>query len=53
MKKRSYKTPKGGTFRTYFHGNRWTNGCTFRKVPNAATDKKRIGQQGEAVYENT
>ena len=35
MKKRSYKTPKGGTFRTYFHGNRWTNGCTFRKVPKA------------------
>ena len=30
MKKNAYKTPKDGTFRTYFHGNRRTNGCTFR-----------------------
>ena len=35
MKKRSYKTPKGGNFRTYFHGNRRTNGCTFHKAPKA------------------
>lgn len=32
MKKIAYKTPKGGDFRTYFHGNGKTNGCTFRKV---------------------
>lgn len=53
MKKNAYKTPKGGTFRTYFHGNKKTNGCAFRKVPKAAPDKKRIGQQGEADHENT
>lgn len=35
MKKNAYKTPKGGAFRTYFHGNRQANGCTFRKVPKA------------------
>ena len=33
MKKKAYKTPAGGAFRTYFHGNKKTNGCTFRKVP--------------------
>lgn len=32
MKKKAYKTPVGGSFRTYFHGNKKTNGCTIRKV---------------------
>ncbi len=32
MKKNAYKTQKSGSFRTYFHGNRKTNGCTFHKV---------------------
>lgn len=35
MKKSAYKTPAGGAFRTYFHGNRKTNSCTFRKVGKA------------------
>lgn len=35
MKKNAYKTSKGGTFRTYFHGNKRINGCTFRKVSKA------------------
>lgn len=35
MRKNSYKTPKDGTFRTYFHGNKKTNGCAFRKVSKA------------------
>lgn len=32
MKKKAYKTPAGGAFRNYFHGNRKTNGCTLHKV---------------------
>lgn len=39
MKKSAYKTPKDGTFRTYFHGNRRTNGCTFRKVVRAKEEQ--------------
>ncbi len=33
MKKKQYKTSKGASFRTYFHGNRFTNNCSFRRVP--------------------
>lgn len=32
MKKKAYKTPKGGTFRTYFHGSKITNGASFRRA---------------------
>lgn len=35
MKKNSYKTPKGGAFRTYFHGSRLTNGASL----NSAMDE--------------
>ena len=34
MKKSAYKTHKGVAFRNYFHGNKKTNGGTFRKVAN-------------------
>ncbi len=42
MKKKQYKTSKGASFRTYFHGNRMTNGCTFRRVktPDRGPRKK-------------
>ena len=49
MKKKAYKTPKGGTFRTYFHGNRKTNGCTFRKVAKA----KEVRNEVHWVQEKT
>lgn len=32
MKKKTYKTPKVGSFRTYFHGNNKTNGCSFHRI---------------------
>lgn len=32
MKKKAYKTPKGGSFRTYFHGDSKTNGCSFHRI---------------------
>ncbi len=37
MKKKQYKTPKGASFRTFYHGNRKTNGCSFRRVSNKET----------------
>ena len=44
MKKKAYMTPKGGTFRTYFHGNRKTNGCTFRKVAKAKEVRNEVSR---------
>lgn len=43
MKKNAYKSRGGSSFRTYFHGNRKTNGCTFRKVkaPEKPAGEKR------------
>lgn len=32
MKKKACKTPKGGSFRTYFHGNKRINGCSFHRI---------------------
>ncbi len=44
MKKKQYKTPKGASFRTYFHGNRFTNNCSFRRVPQKKpSGGKKIG----------
>ncbi len=44
MKKKAYKTPAGGAFRTYFHGNKKTNGCTFRKVPKEKEEQHGKGK---------
>ena len=44
MKKKCYKTPKGGAFRTYFHGSRLTNGASFRRV--SMQDGKRGSKNG-------
>ncbi len=42
MRKKQFKTPKGASFRTYFHGNHKTNGCSFRRVkaPDRGPGKK-------------
>lgn len=44
MKKSAYKSRGGSSFRTYFHGNRKTNGCNIRKVAKPADDKSKEGQ---------
>lgn len=44
MKQKQYKTLKGASFRTYFHGNRQTNGCSFRRVPQKKPS--RAGKEG-------
>lgn len=44
MKKSAYKTHKGVAFRNYFHGNKKTNGCTFRKVA-----KEKEGQHEQKL----
>lgn len=36
MKKRAYKSAKGSSFRTCFHGNRFMDGRSFRRVAKAA-----------------
>lgn len=45
MKKSAYKIPKGGSFRTYFHGNRKTNGCSFRAMKRT-TDRELCNAMG-------
>ncbi len=50
MKKTAYKTGKGSGFRSYFHGNRLTNGCSVRRVKRAkpvAVSKLSTGKEGE------
>ncbi len=39
MKKTAYKSPKEGGFRTWFHGNRKTNGCSFQRVKAGTLDR--------------
>lgn len=46
MKKKSYKTPAGASWRTYYHGNGKTNGCSFRRVP--AKKPSGDGKKGTA-----
>ncbi len=44
MKKKQYKTRSGASFRTYYHGNRLTNGCSFRRVSQKKpSEGKKIG----------
>lgn len=50
MKKTAYKTGKGSGFRSYFHGNRLTNGCSVRRMKQAkpaAVSKMSTGEGGE------
>lgn len=50
MKKTAYKTGKGSGFRSYFHGNRLTNGCSVRLVKRAkpaAVSKLSTGKEEE------
>lgn len=46
MKKKQYKTLKGASFRTFYHGNRFTNNCSFRQVPQKKPNGG--GKKGEA-----
>ena len=51
MKKHAYKSPKGASFRTYFHGNRQTNGCAFRKVAQKPRPReKEARDEQEKVF---
>ncbi len=49
MKKKPYKTPKGASFRTYFHGNRFTNNCSFRRVPQKKPGEGRKNGTAEVT----
>ena len=50
MKKTMFRTGKGSGFRSYFHGNRLTSGCSVWRVKRskpAAVSKVSTGEEGE------
>jgi hypothetical protein len=44
VKKSAFKSGKGSSFRTYYHGNGKVNGCSFHRVKREA-ERQETGKK--------